>query len=173
MGPLWALLGQKGSDHPVDRKGWGKDDSWRPEESHNGVFPRNETGFLVGPMALEAVAASSPSRGSPTDTKNRTLAVPRTSSPVHPGCQVRIRSRHTGHKGSWPSCSQGSKDFPTVQGTPQTAAPDPAGTEAPYAYIFPQNRDSFQESLNLPLRLPPMSVRRLRARPITSDRHYI
>lgn len=47
----------------MDRKGWGKDDSWRPEESHSGVCPRNETGFLVGPKALEAITASSPSRG--------------------------------------------------------------------------------------------------------------
>lgn len=63
MGPMWALLGQKWSDHPVDRKGWGKDHSWRPEESHSGVCPRNETGFLVGPKALEAITDSSPSRG--------------------------------------------------------------------------------------------------------------
>lgn len=157
----------------MDRNGWGKDDSWRPEESHSEVCPRNETGFLVGPKALEAITASSPSRGSPTDTKKRTLEVPRTSSPDHSECQVRVRSRYAGHKGSWPSCSQESKDFPTVQGTPQTAAPNPVGTEAPHSCIFLQNRDSFQEALYLSLRLPPMSVRRLRARPITSDRHYI
>ena len=65
MGPVWALLGQKWSDHPVDRKGWGKDHSWRSERVtvESEFLVGNKTGFLVGPKALEAITASSPSRG--------------------------------------------------------------------------------------------------------------
>lgn len=92
----------------MDRKGWGKDGSWRPEERHSGVCPRNETGFLVGPKALEAITASSSSR----DTKNRTLEVPKTRSPAQPGSQVRIGPGMLGTKLLGPHAPREVKTFP-------------------------------------------------------------